>query len=250
MNMTTGGLVFALMLVTAVPGSAQRYPRWFLYPDQIQCPGFTIGAAPKEYYSDSSGGQAFVAAVENAVRASEVTLEGAKAYGATDEWTIAVSSTVVETFDGSAVKGLRKSYKPIEIRDVNDMTIVLAAQGGCSLPGPLSEIMPMPTVPPPWIAALPQDKSFVYALGMSEPSYYESSSWLEAEKHARLELAKSISSQHTAISHNQTASSGETSYDEVNDERLSVTLRGTSVVARWIDPGTRLFAVLLKMPKQ
>lgn len=47
----------------------------------------------------------------------------------------------------------------------------------------------------------------------------------------------------------EAGASGDEAYSSVQDEKISITLRGVQVARRWKDPKTRLYAVLLRMPR-
>jgi hypothetical protein len=205
--------------------------------------------AQTPYYPDSSGGLAFRTAAENALRSEEITIEGTKVYGATTDGIAALSTTVVEMVDSSRLETLTKLLKLRSLQEVGGMTLALVSPDECALPPPLVQLMRMPKEAPAWVSLLPQDARKVYALGMSEPSYYEFSAWLEAERHARLELAKSVRSTERGVAELETESSGEEAYSSLNDEKIEVTLRGIRVIGRWRDSRTNLYAVLVSMPR-
>jgi len=249
MKIVFGGIGTALLLVTMATAYAQNYPRWFLFPDELGCGSCAIGMARTPYYPDSSGGEAFASGVENAVRGEEVVIEGTKKYGVTDAGVTAISTTVREVIDTARIESLAKVLKLLDINAVGEMTVALVGPGDGAFPDSLKQRIGIARTPPPWLAALPQDSGFIYALGMSEPAYYEFSAWLEAEKHARLELAKSVQSTVHGIDRLESAASGDEAYSGVQDEKISVALHHAQVVRRWRDPTTHISSVLIRMPR-
>ena len=249
MRSMAGGIGGVLLLIASSTASGQIYPRWFLFPDEIPCPVCAIGVAPTPYYPDSSGGEAFISAVQNYLHSNEVTIEGTKEYGATTDGMTAVSTSVCETIDSSRFEGLSKTLKLFDLKSIGGMTIALAGEGSCAVPDSLKTPILVSASTPSWLAILPQDARYYYAVGMSEPAYYESSAWLEAEKHARLELAKSVRSTVRGLDRLETGSSGAEAYSSVQDEKISVTLHEAQVVRRWRDLQARLYVILIRMPR-
>ncbi len=249
MNLALGGIGTALVLFVCSTVHAQMYPRWFLFPDEIPCGTFAIGMAPTPYYPDSSGGEAFLSGVVNAVRSDELTIEGTKEYGATDVGVTAISTDVQEIIDSAKIDLFAKSLKLLDLRTIGETTLALVGHADCQFPDSLKNAKRPSRRSPAWLASLPQDSQYYYAVGMSEPAYYEFSAWLEAEKHARLELAKSVRSTVRGVDRMEAGASGDEAYSSVQDEKISITLRGVQVARRWKDPKTRLYAVLLRIPR-
>ncbi len=244
-----GGIGIAALLLLCPFSRAQVYPRWFLNPEEIPCEPAAIGVAPTGYYPDSTGG-AFQNAVMNALRAEEEAVEGSKQFFSAGDGTAEVGTSVHETLDTSRLESLFKSLKTVRMFAIGEMTAVLAGTGGCGLSGGMDALVPLASLgTPAWTRMLPADQRFEYAVGISEPYYYESSSWLEAEKNGRLELARSLRTQVRIRQRLVTDAVLGSRYDAVWDETLTVTLRGARVVRRWRDPSTDLFMVLLRMPK-
>ncbi len=249
MNLACRGFGIVLLSCACATAHAQSYPRWFLFPDQLPCGNTSAGMAATPYYPDSTGGEAFRSGVENAVRSEEVVIEGSKEYGATDAGVTAISTTVREMLDTARIDALAKTLVVLDLHSLGETTLALVGPAGCSFPDSMKAMRRPSRKAPPWMAALPQDSMYYYALGMSEPSYYEFSAWLEAEKHARLELAKSVRSTLHGIDRVESAASGEEAYSSVQDETISMTLHNTQVVRRWKDMKTQLYAVLIRMPR-
>ncbi len=250
MKFALGGIGTVLLLLCVHPAvHAQSYPRWFLFPDELPCGNSTVGMAQTPYYPDSTGGEAFLSAAANAVRSSEVMVEGTKEYGATDAGVLAISTTVREVIDTASIEKLAKALRLLDLRAIGDMTVALAGPGDCSFPDSLKKSKRPSRRAPAWLTTLPQDSLYYYALGMSEPAYYEFSAWLEAERHARLELAKSVRATVRGIDRLESGASGDQGYSAVQDEKISVTLHDVRVLRRWKDVKAQVYAVLIRMPR-
>jgi len=99
-------------------------------------------------------------------------------------------------------------------------------------------------VKPRWVEALPQSDNYYYAVGTSVEYYHIESSWDEAEKVARLELARQ-----TNIMMKQIQKVTESSYYDITNEITNATLRSVQTIARWFDTKEKIYHVLLQMPK-
>jgi hypothetical protein len=243
--------IFALTLLSTA-SFAQEYPRWFLDQGDLPCAGAAVGITATPYYPDSTGGQGLLLAAENAVRYRAMTISGTMAYFTSEGGgTCVVSSTVTESFDTALVENAAKSMKLLTSYSSLGLTLVLAGPSGCDVPG---QFMRMVRVgrsnTPSWVTELPPDQKISYAVGISEPFYYEESSWTEAEKNARLELARMAHSRMRGVDYLQRNDSGVSSGSAIRDEDLgSTTLRGVRVLHRWRNPANSLFYVLMGTPR-
>jgi hypothetical protein len=99
------------------------------------------------------------------------------------------------------------------------------------------------TIPPKWTESPPNDENYFYAVGISPEYYYEISSWKEAEKLARRNLARSVYIEIKSLQ------KGARQFQEITNENLEMDLHNIQVVSRWRDIEEKLFYVLIKMPK-
>ena len=237
-------------MAIGVRGAAQVYPKWFLEQGDLGCAGSAAGVAAASYFPDSTGGEAFRMGVENCVRNHRVTIQGGKQLFTTEEGTMVVSTTVRESFDTSRVEVCARSAKILARFSGSAYAIVLAGQADCPVPAQLLKLVSVDSLAPPaWVSAPPRDALFDYACGMSEPYFYEASCWMEAEKNARLELARSVSSKLRSVEKLEKDETYGVSEMSVRDEDLSVTLRDIEVVHRWRSAKTRLYYVLIRSPR-
>jgi hypothetical protein len=96
---------------------------------------------------------------------------------------------------------------------------------------------------PEWTEHPPQEGGCSYAVGVAPAYYYEMSSWDEAERNARLNLARTIRIKVGAIQ--QMAVQDQA----LQREQLSVVLRNAQTVARWVDPREGIYYVLVRKPR-
>ncbi len=230
---------------------AQEYPRWFLDEGDIPCTGCAVGVAEKPYYPDSTGGAGFVMGVENCVRNQMLKIEGKKEYMSTEDGTMVLSTTVAEEFDSSQIEPLSRTLKLLATFSYSSFFATLIGPSECSIPSSFLVNTSMAGMPQPsWVSAPPHDSRFHYAVGSSESYYYEWSSWNEAEKNARLELARSIHSKVREVGYVQNSESLSSGELVIRDEDLgNTTLRDIRVLHRWRNPANDVFYVLLRMPK-
>jgi hypothetical protein len=206
--------------------------------------------APGGYYADSTGGPAFREAVLNALRAEGELVEGTKEFFSAGEATAEMGTSVRETVDSSRLESLAGAMRTLKLFRRGEMVAALAGTGECALPRELDEPVRISTRgTPDWTKMLPADALFDYAVGVSEPYYYESSSWQEAERNARLELARSLRLQVRSRQRLLAGTATGPQYDAVWDESVTVMLRGVRVMGRWMDSGTGIYMVLVRTPK-
>jgi len=242
--------IFALALLSTA-SFAQEYPRWFLDQGDLPCGGAAVGITATPYYPDSTGGQGLLLAAENAVRYRALTIGGRMAYITTEAGTCVVASTVMESFDTSLVEGVTKSMKLRSSFSTGGLMLVLASSSRCDVPEQFLRIVRVDRSDlPSWVTTLPPDDDMSYAVGISESFYYEQSSWNEAEKNARLELARMSHSHLRGVGYLQRYDSGISIGSDIREEDLGTTvLHGVRVLRRWRNPSMRLFYVLLGMPR-
>jgi hypothetical protein len=242
--------IFALALLSTA-SFAQEYPRWFLDQGEIPCGGIAVGITATPYYPDTTGGQGLLLAAENAARYRALTVSGRMAYITSEAGTCVVASTVKESFDTSLVERVANSMKLRASYSIGGLMLVLAGPSQCDVPEQFLHTVRVDRSDlPSWISTLPPDDDMLYAVGISEPYYYEQSSWYEAEKNARLELARMSHSRMFGVGYLQRYDSGISIGSDIREEDLGATmLHDVRVLRRWRNPSTRLFYVLLGMPR-
>ena len=101
----------------------------------------------------------------------------------------------------------------------------------------------MPEKAPKWVRKLPRKRGYAFAVGISHLYYHEENSWREAERAARLELARDVLSEIRNLSKQ---AGGTLEYVIVT--RTEATLREAQIVGRWLDRKEKACYVLCRMP--
>ena len=238
-------IVFAwVLLVYAAPAPAQEYPRWFLRQGDLSCPLCAAGYGQPSMYLDTTGGPAFQNGVMNAVIFQGSTFTGSEGFWTAEFGTMVFGSSVTEEYDTAAVEVALRTLKPLHQFRSPKFTLVLAGNPACPLSDPDRATINIRNVPrPSWVERPPQSPTHLYAVGMSAEYFYETSSWLMAEKTARRELARSVSSALRGLQRMSKVG------QEVRDETITCRLREVQVIERWKDPVKRIHYVLVRMLK-
>ena len=125
-----------------------------------------------------------------------------------------------------------------------DIAIALVGKTQCGADQVDRTRLPLLRTHPEWSDAPPEDEKYYYAVGVAPQYYYEISFWIEAERIARRNLARTL-----AVSVRSLQKSTSTEGKEMRQENLEVALRNIEVRARWIDTSKKIFYVLSRAPK-
>ena len=235
--------LFFLLLFSSI-GLSQSYPYWFIYPDKVGCDNSTIGYSTTGYYKDTSKVVAFKNGCVNFARNTALKIEGGQGFWKTENGTYWMGMKISESFDTVSIQKAESKLHLISSFSNDKITLAFLCLSDTNLTTSTNKLINLSDVPvPKWVTNLPKDVNAIYAMGMTPKYYYETSSWLEAEKQARINLAKQVS---VKIQSLQKFSR----YDnqEIRNEEFSVSLKNISVVERWIDAKRNIFYVLTKMP--
>lgn len=240
------GILFMIVFCVSPASYAQVYKKWFLNQSDIRCKAISVGYAIHSYFQDTTAIKlAFRNACINFVRNKQDRISGGEAFWATGIGTFDMGNNFTETYDTTMVPYYEKQFFIIDTLAEKNFVAVLTSFKGCKLrPGELKGRFINISNQPDWVEAPPRDKNYYYSVGMSPGYFYEKSSWLEAEKSARLALASSISTYVESLQLMDFYSS-----QDIENRALSVTLNNVQIVSRWRDINNNIFYVLMKMPK-
>jgi LPP20 lipoprotein len=242
--MKKGIIPLFLLLFFSSFSFGQQYPLWFIYPDKIECDEHEVGYSITGYYSDSSKVVAFKNGCVNHARNALVRIEGGQGFWETENGTYWMGAEINESFDTTSIQLFEKNLKLVSSFSNDGLTISLLCNSKDELSATESEILDFNDLPSPsWINHLPNNDNYTFAIGITPKYFYETSSWLEAEKLARINLARQLSVQIKSLQ-----KSTKMGQQEIRNEEFSVILRNISIAERWIDTERNIFYVLIKMP--
>lgn len=234
-------LICGLFLGTCVARS-QSYPYWFLHQGEVQCPALAVGYANPSFYRDSAIVHARRNGVENFARMHRTRIAGGQAYWSTEAGTYWMGSNFREEFDTAFT--MSSSMVVLDSHNAQDFVVSLLGDSSCVIDASARVKEPVSGRPAPgWTESPPRDEGYHYAVGVAPEYYYETSSWIEAERLARRNLARNVSLEIKSLQ--KVAVGGQ----DIRHEELDVTLRDIEVVARWRDVARKIMYVLLRTSK-
>jgi hypothetical protein len=238
-------LLFLIFVLSEI-SFAQQYPVWLINQGDISCKGLTVGYARRSYYGDTSAVKyAVMNAAENYVKLSSVSIAGDQNFWATAIGNAWMGSSFKESYDSGLVSKVAEEIKIIDTYKLNDYLIVLTSKDECDLlETEKNLVLIAENSKPTWLANLPNNENYFYAIGSSENYHYSETSWLAAEKNARLVLARSLSSKTKAVQR-----FSNTENQAIVNESISMQLNDLEIANRWIDSKLKLFYVLIRCRK-
>jgi len=238
--------IVSLILYLSTVVSAQEYKLWFLEQGSLNCTDTAVGYAKRSYYNDST---AIIIATQNAYKnfvvQNRVNISGEQAFWTTEIGNAWMGSDIKEVYDTNRSSIISRNVILLDRMLSNDFVAILISDRECEL-SPLNKFVVSinSLMRPAWVDIKPQESDYYYAVGIAPEYYYESNSWMEAEKRARLNLARIL---YTKIESLQKKNIGT---QEIKKEKLSVELKEITFVARWKDEIKKICYVLNKIPKQ
>lgn len=238
---------FVLALIALFADQAawgQVYPNWFLSQGLTKCTGTTIGYANSSFYADSAVAHAIRNAYENYSRNRITRIVGGQVFWSTEAGTFWMGADFREDFDTTAMKSAPSFVSLLDTYANANIVMVLLGDTTCRIDEVERTRLPLLKAHPEWSDTPPKDEKYCYAVGVAPQYYYETSSWIEAERIARRNLARTLTVSVRSLQ-KSTAREGQ----EIRQEQLEVTLRNIEVMARWIDTNKKIFYVLSRTPK-
>jgi len=238
--------IVSLILLLSTAASAQGYKLWFLEQGSLNCAGTSVGYAKRSYYKDST---AFAIATENAYKnfvvQNRVTISGEQAFWTTEIGNAWMGNDIKEVYDTNECSIISRTVIPLDTMLIKDFVAIIVGDRECELSS-LNKFVVFidSSIQPAWVDIIPQESDYYYAVGIAPEYYYESSSWMEAEKRASLNLARIL---YTKI---ESLQKKEIGGQEVKKEKLSVELKEITFVARWKDEKNKIYYLLAKILRQ
>ena len=233
-------LLFACFVVSELHA---QYPVWFIEQGRIPEPRVVVGYAQPGYRHDSTGGVAYQDALISYARQSRVKIAGGQIFWNTEAGSFWMGSDFSEEVDTTGLAQAAESLAVLDSFTTPSMQALLLGPKVLELDSPLKAITEWETRAPEWIESPPVSSTDEYAVGMAPQYYYESSSWKEAERMARRNLARSVYTTVRMLQKSGIQAQG------IEHEELRVNLHDISVAARWTDVNARIVYVLMRTPK-
>lgn len=246
MRFGRGSLWVGIMCMVFIQSGckSQEYKRWFLEQSETGSSDCVVGYAIPSFYESSSAESALKNGALNYARNHYTVFEGGQAFWSTSAGRIWMGNNFSETFDSSMVLNAVEFLQPIDSMRTKHIVAFLYAPNSFELDGRMKETVSVKDKKlPKWITTTPSHKDYNYATGVAQESYYEPSAWMEAERMARKNLAGSI---HVTI---ESLNKKNWEEQEIQNQEINVELISLEVAARWKDPETNFYHVLVRMPK-
>jgi len=209
------------------------YPAWFLDMPVGPEP-CAVGYAPAFANLESAYAAARADACENLALSLGVRVHGERGFSDGGGGRATRGSTIVQVALHAADPG---ACVVIDSTVAGSMVLSLV----CSADLAVDRSLRRNPSRPAWIASLPRAAAHDHAVGVSNAYFNRHSAWLEAEQHAREQLALSRSA-HASTLRRRTGSNAAT----VAVHRTDVVLNDVRVVSRYHDPDADLYHVLVR----
>jgi hypothetical protein len=234
---------------------AQEYPRWFLEPGSIECERMATGYSEPTFNRDYAASYGFANAMENLALQTSIEVSGGELFWSTEGGKYFLGSDIRETIFADEILRASCRLKRADVFTASNLVLVLAVDDDCELTNDkFKRVEISNAVSPEWTNAPPQKEGLYFAVGIAPEYYHEMSSWREAERMARRNLAAEVYSrfsqkriieqqgrnQRLTVSEGQAIQLGE----------VNALLRNTRILARWRDTVRKMFYVLLCMKKE
>ena len=231
--------LFTFLLNVIVLG--QEYPAWFLHPGSIAVKTY-VGYSNPTYIIDSAVSKAYLDGKKNSIIQSGFRVKGGQGFWSTEGGNYWMGDDYEELYDTGAVSKISLAIIDTFFKD--RVTMLLLANENQIPPAGIKnrERLSENTIPE-WTNKIPETSGFIYSVGLSPKYYYEKSSWQEAEKSARINLAKQ-----KRIKIMSLQKSTRDYAEEIKNTEIDITLSNIDILERWIDLKKGIFYVLMRAP--
>ncbi|MEK7263222.1 MAG: hypothetical protein AAB071_01770 [Bacteroidota bacterium] len=222
-----------------------HYPLWFLETGRVACPHISVGYATLSPYVHNSILAAKKSAVENYLHLKKFSVKGGQAFWKTERGVISEGNNIKEKFDTTSFSSLMISSVILDSFVSKEIVSVLISISDCNISNSQRNLIKVENEnQPQWVSSIPKEKNFVHQVGISQGYSYEISSWENAERHARLNIARTAGN----IKIESRGRSSAKSADEIQNEEMEATVNYAEIVARWRDTVENIYYVLARYP--
>ncbi|MFH1006402.1 MAG: LPP20 family lipoprotein [Candidatus Latescibacterota bacterium] len=239
-----GALLAVISCASRRPPEEFGYPRWFLGgmgEHGISC---TVGYGRVFVDPDTSVAYALQDGLGRRAMERAITIRSEQGFVSVPSGWRSMGELFSEEVDSLGEDaGNREPSPVVDSAFVDGMTLVLLCSSAEeAVEGDFTRV-PMPKDAPDWVRKLPEEKGSIFAVGTSPLYYHRANSWREAERMARLELAREVLLQVRDLSRQ----AGGT-MEQIIVTRTEATLRGIQIVGRWLDGKEKACYALCRMP--
>ncbi len=132
--------------------------------------------------------------------------------------------------------------KLIELFESDNLSLVLIGDSEDVVPLEMNKTVKPSLAAPAWIESVPVESKVVYVVGIAPEYYYESSSWQEAERAMRKNMARSF-----FVSIKMLGKKDINEGQSLKKTEVNIDLNKILVVERWRDIANRIYYVLGKI---
>ena len=225
--------------------SPKTKPEWF-WNQPADCGPIAVGFAQHSImYPENSKKVAREASIHNYLRQKYAEHSGGDAFSVTERGGVWLGGDRKEVYDTTSFSRLMEDLPLLDYQVAGNLSMVASGVESCRDQVENKAGSTRLHRQPGWIRTLPESKTHIYAVGVSEGYYYPSSSWNNAESAARRALAATVHIRVRGLQEQLNLSVS----TEVSHSELTVTLRNIAVVSRYHDPQTNLHYVLVRMTR-
>lgn len=240
-------VAFPLLLMSfSSPLSAQEYPRWFVFPGEVNCRNaITVITHPPTFYRDSAIAQGFRMGCDLLARYTNMQIIGGQAFWTTEAGVHSMGARYEQLYDSSLADFYEASLSVLDSYIDKQRTLVLVGDSTCGYRPDNSGFVKMERIKQPrWVEQLPDDNKYYFGVGFSQEFFYETSSWQTAEKNAYMALARTVQ-----ISVKSMQKKDAFEAQDIRDEEVNVYLQNVRIIARWKDVKKKIYYVLARMER-
>jgi len=232
-----GGILssfFVIFLTSYGFGQKNFYPSWFVTAPEGAVTA--VGYALSSYYPENAIQLACENAFYNLASFKSTRFKGEEGTISVPNGHLYAGNNFVEIIDSTLLENLSNQIVYLDTTIVGSLTLVLVSDEHIDISKELVEVNRLPI----WINQLPDATNELYAIGVSPIYFREVSSWLQAEKDARLQLALSLGIRIKTMEKQLNES-----YQEITQYSVDQILKNVKVVAR--AKAENILYVLVKM---
>jgi len=220
------------------------YPDWFWKMPQEENSLFAVGLSKTFFRTESSEKNAIKDGIESLARSLSVHIKGERGLLRGRGRVIFSDDDFQEELSPSVLSFIEENHQVVAVYNTSPkytFALLCLGKGDATIIAE-SSVAPLPPKPG-WMANLPEEPGYIFALGHSNPHYREVNSWRVAERHAHIALALNLESKVQGLAKKLNAS-----METISTISTDVQLNRVQVISRWKHPEHNTCHVLVRMP--